>query len=380
MNILDLPIDSLVSLRKSIHLEPELSGMESMTVKKINDFIRIYSPDKTIQEIGKSGIAYIFRGYRPGPTLLLRAELDALPIDENIKSQHNSLFKNISHKCGHDGHIAILCGVASCLNSCRPEKGRVVLLFQPAEETGQGANLVINDSRFNEIQPDYVFALHNIPGYPAGSILIRNDVFAMASRGLRIILGGKSSHASEPEKGKNPLKAFTSIIENIEKLPLENQMKDGMITICHAKLGEYSFGLCPGNAEILATIRSKDDNDMETLSNITLDFIGNVCLQHNLNFDYSWREEFPATVNDSDCVNYIHSAAGETGNEVVFLSKPFKWSEDFGTFTSQFKGAFFGIGAGTEISALHHPEYDFPDNIISQGVSVYLKLISKILS
>ena len=360
-------------------MEPELAGKEFLTVKKINDFIRDFNPDKTIQEIGKSGIAYIYRGMKPGPTVLLRADMDALPIHEASELKYNSLHSNISHKCGHDGHISMLCGVASQLYINKPKKGKVILLFQPSEETGQGAKMVLNDPRFQEILPDFVFSFHNIPGYPLGSVVIKNDVFCMASCGIHIVLKGKSSHASEPEKGKSPSKAFIKILERIEMIPMELAIPGSMITICHAKLGELSYGVSPGTAKILATIRCKDDSDLKKITKKVVSFIKEVSKTNKIECDFSWEEEYPATNSNDECVNQIRKAAYEIGLETAFISKPFRWSEDFGHFTSRYNGAYFGLGAGEETSALHHPDYDFPDKLIKTGVSLYMSLLNEIL-
>lgn len=379
MEIDERLIDSLVSLRRSIHMEPELAGKEYLTVKKINDFVRSYNPDKTIQEIGKSGIAYIYRGVKPGPTILLRADIDALPINETTLLKYQSLHKNISHKCGHDGHAAILCGVAAQLFAEKLKKGKVILLFQPSEENGQGAKLVLDDKRFNEITPDYVFAFHNLPGYPLGSVIIKEDVFAMASKGIHIILNGKSSHASEPEKGKSPMNVFVKLLGNLEKIPMECCIPGSMLTICHAKLGEPSYGISPGFAEIQATIRCKSDADMNDISEKVLEYITKETEVHKLTFDYSWTEEFPATVNNNKCIEWIRQAANSNALETVFISKPFRWSEDFGHFTSAFPGAYFGLGAGDTVAALHHADYDFPDKLIKSGIQIYMSLLNQVL-
>lgn len=360
-------------------MEPELAGKEFLTVKKINDFVRSFNPDKTIQEFGKSGIAYVYRGIKTGPTVLLRADMDALPIHESSDLKYNSLFPDISHKCGHDGHTAILCGVAAQLYSNKPKTGKVILLFQPAEETGQGAKLVMEDSRFSEVIPDKVFSFHNLPGYPLGSVILKNDVFSMASRGLHIILNGKSSHASEPEKGKSPLTAFTRIIEKLERMPMESAIPGSMITICHAKLGEPSYGVSPGFAEIQTTIRSKDDTDMQFLSNKVIEFINEIASEGRLGLSFSWKEEYPATISNEECVEKVRNAANNINLETVFISKPFRWSEDFSHFTSKYKGAFFGLGAGENTAALHHPDYDFPDKLIKPGVELYISLLNELL-
>ncbi len=217
----ELNLDELVNLRKELHRNPELSGKEKNTSDKINNFIGRFYPDEIITELGGHGLAFIFKGKEKGKTILFRSELDALPISEQNDFEYKSSIENVSHKCGHDGHMTILSGFASLLNDNKPAKGKVVLLFQPAEETGEGAAKVLEDKKFEQIKPDYVFALHNLPGYPAGSVVIKNGTFASASKGMIIKLHGKTSHASEPENGITPTPAVASIIQKLPFIPNE---------------------------------------------------------------------------------------------------------------------------------------------------------------
>ncbi len=173
----ELNIDELIKLRKDLHCNPELSGKEKNTSAKIKNFISQFNPDEVISNIGGNGIAFIFKGKEEGKTILFRSELDALPISEQNDFEYKSSVENVSHKCGHDGHMTILSGLASLLKNKKPDRGKVVLLFQPAEETGEGAAKVLEDKKFEQINPDYVFALHNLPGYPAGSVVIKNGNF-----------------------------------------------------------------------------------------------------------------------------------------------------------------------------------------------------------
>jgi metal-dependent amidase/aminoacylase/carboxypeptidase family protein len=152
-----------------------------------------------------------------------------------------------------------------------------------------------------------------------------------------------------------------------------------MLTICHAKLGEPSFGISPGFAEIQATIRCKNDNDMNGISEKVLEYITKETEIYKLTFDYSWKAEFPATVNDNKCIERVRLAANSNSLETVFISKPFRWSEDFGHFTGTFPGAYFGLGAGDKVAALHHADYDFPDQLIKIGVQMYKALLNQVL-
>lgn len=196
-----IKIGNLVNLRKDLHRNPELAGQEKRTSEKILESIKKFNPDEIISGIAGRGLVFIFNGREEGRTILFRSELDALPINEQNDFEYRSRKENVAHKCGHDGHMTILAGLASLLKSERPDKGKVVLLFQPAEETGEGAYAVLNDEKFAQIKPDYVFALHNLPGFMAGSVVVKPGIFAAASKGMIIKLHGKTSHASEPETG-----------------------------------------------------------------------------------------------------------------------------------------------------------------------------------
>jgi amidohydrolase len=159
-------MEALILLRKELHKNPEVSGKELQTSKRIISFLEKQAPDEIITEIGGAGIAAIYKSKEAGKTVLFRCELDALPIEEINSFEHRSLINGVSHKCGHDGHMAILCGLASELSQNRPETGTIILLFQPAEEDGSGAQKVFSDTKFASLKPDYVFALHNLPGFP----------------------------------------------------------------------------------------------------------------------------------------------------------------------------------------------------------------------
>ncbi|MFO7608685.1 MAG: M20/M25/M40 family metallo-hydrolase [Candidatus Krumholzibacteriia bacterium] len=178
----------LVALRHRLHALAELSGAEAATAAAVADLLRACAPADLLTGLGGHGVAAVFAAPAgaPGPTVVLRAELDALPIPETLDLDHASLTAGCAHKCGHDGHTAILLGVARELAATPPAGGRVVLLFQPAEETGQGAARVAADPRFLDLSPDWLFALHNLPGYPAGKVLVRAGAFCAGSAGLTV--------------------------------------------------------------------------------------------------------------------------------------------------------------------------------------------------
>ncbi len=374
--------DILVNLRKELHKNAELSGRERNTSSLIYDFLRPYNPARIITDIGGHGLAAIFNGKQDGPTVMIRADLDALPIPESSDFEYASQTEGVAHKCGHDGHMTILSGLAPILADNPPDRGRVILLYQPAEEIGKGALRVLEDNKFKSIQPDYVFALHNLPGFKTGQIICRHDVFASASSGLIIKLLGETSHAAEPQRGKSPALALAQMINALSSVPQFHTAlhEAAKVTVIHARLGEIAFGTSPGYAEIMATLRAHDDNVMKFISDKCESLAKAMASGWQLNCDISWDEEFPATVNDNEMVDLIINLSTKLGLERYYQPVPFSWSEDFGNFISRFKGALFGLGAGEDHPALHHPKYDFPDEIIDPGINLFRALIYRLLS
>jgi metal-dependent amidase/aminoacylase/carboxypeptidase family protein len=221
--------------------------------------------------------------------------------------------------------------------------------------------------------------MHNIPGYELGRIIIGHNNFSSASKGLLIKVTGKTSHASEPEKGLSPAAAVSEIISRLPFIPEKEHFSDRtMITICHARLGEPTFGTSPGYAEIMATIRAFQNEDMIALSDHVVKTAASSVQKYGLTMKTSWEEEFFATVNDEFCVEVIEKAAEKNEFPVHRIEKPFSWSEDFGYFTTKYKCALFGIGAGTSHPPLHSPEYDFPDKLIETGVKIFHSIIRSI--
>ena len=258
--------DLLVDLRRKLHRYPELSGSEKVTSGMISEFLKNLEPDEIIHDLGGMGLAARFKGNKKGPRVIVRAELDALPIQENSDLVHRSTVNGVSHKCGHDGHMAIVAGVAEKFSQKKPEKGELIVLFQPAEETGMGANEVINDEKFSSIEPDYIIALHNLPGFNKNEIILSKGVFSAASIGMIVELKGKTSHAAEPENGISPAAAVADILKELPLLAGKDDFKSfTLVTIIHARIGEVAFGTSPGDAVVMATLRALDNDEMENL-------------------------------------------------------------------------------------------------------------------
>ena len=368
--------EKTIQLRHELHQNPELSGSEFITSERIVGFLSKYKTAEIIRGIGGHGIACIFKGSEDGPSVLLRCDMDALPIDETNDFDYISKEKGVSHMCGHDGHMAIMAGLADTFSKRPPEKGQAVLLFQPSEENGQGALSVLKDKKFKDLKIDYVFALHNLPGFQEGEILLRNEIFASASKGITIKLIGRASHAAEPENGISPAIAMADIIKQLNELSQKKNLFTNfvLITIVCARMGEVAFGTAPGHAVVHATLRSGTNDDMQKLTSYAEAIAKENAEKNNLKFEISYTEEFPATVNNAELVKDVEEVAKSNNVNFKYLNEPFRWSEDFGHFTQKYPGVLFGLGSGENHSQLHNPDYDFPDEIIEKGVSFFHKL------
>ncbi|WP_282780034.1 amidohydrolase [Phaeodactylibacter xiamenensis] len=369
-------------LRRYLHQYPELSGEEHETAAFLARSLLKLEPAQLIEGIGGCGMVAVFDSGQPGPSVLFRTELDALPIQEVNDFDYRSTKENIAHKCGHDGHMAVMMGFARALYHHPPEKGRALLLFQPAEEIGAGAEWMLKDETFDQVLPiDYAVAFHNLPGFPLGTIVCKEGPFSSSVQSLIIRLNGKTSHAGEPENGINPAMAIAEIIKEADIACQPNIEEEGfaILTPVHIHMGEVAYGVSAGYGEIHLTIRTKTEEEMQALSDRLLSYAGRVSQKYGLQLDTEWTNVFRTTQNDPEVAGIIQQAAADNGLEYHAKDWAFKWGEDFGAFTQQFKGAMFGIGAGEDHPALHNPDYDFPDAITPVGIDMYRRILEHLL-
>lgn len=371
----------LVQLRHELHHHPELSSQEVKTASKITEWLKQTKPDKMITSLGGHGVAAVYESKNEGPSVLFRCELDALPIRELSNVPYKSAYDGIGHLCGHDGHMAILAGFAKVIHNNRPQKGKVILLFQPAEETGMGAAAVISDPAFQEIRPDYAFAIHNLPGFELNQVVLADPVFSAGSVGLEIEMFGKTSHAAEPENGINPAVAVSKIIQSYDEISQQSDIftEFVLITIIQVILGEKAFGTSAGHALLRATLRAVNQRDFQNLVSYAKHLADRVAKSEGLAVRIGTTEEFPLTENSSECTSLIKKLISKSEWPAEYLLQPFMWSEDFGHFTKEFKGALIGIGSGKEHPKLHNPDYDFPDEIIPKGIEIFSSIYHELL-
>ena len=373
-------LNNLTRMRKVLHAHPEVSEEEFETQARIQEFLTNES-NAVIRKIGKTGVLATFESEHSGPTVMIRGDIDALPITEVNTFEHRSTSQGVSHKCGHDGHTTILLGLAQLLSQQEITKGKVLLLFQPAEESGMGAEAVLSDAEFQNEKIDFVFALHNLPGYKTHVVVAKDGEFTGNVKSIILKMTGKTAHAAEPEQGINPSLAiaelFTYADELTHNVPAEPNFF--LMTPIYATMGDLAYGISAGYGEVHFTIRSWSTDLMSKRSQEIVARMEETCKKHKLAPNISWTQVFHANINHPSAVEYVRNAAIRNNLELVERTYPFRWGEDFGLFTQKYKGAMFGIGAGVDCPALHNPDYDYPDEITDTSIRMFHQIIQQIL-
>ncbi|WP_151718549.1 amidohydrolase [Gemmobacter serpentinus] len=374
-----VPAD-LLDLRHRLHRAPEVSGQEAGTAAMVLDFLASTKPDQLLTGLGGHGLALVYDSGLAGPTVMIRAELDALPIAETGQPDWRSGVPGKGHLCGHDGHMTILAGLAQDLAQRRPAQGRAVLLFQPAEEDGSGAAAVLADPRFDAIRPDHAFALHNLPGLPLGVAVLEPGAANCASVGLRLRFTGRTAHAAEPDKAISPARALANLVPALSALGPGGDLGPDfrLVTLTHMRMGEPAFGITPGAGELWATLRCLSDENMAELKSDAVMIARAAAEADGLQLEVSWHDDFAASRNHPQATEVLRAALAAEGVTRI-PGLPMRASEDFGRFSSVAQSAMFWFGAGEDHPVLHAPDYDFPDSLIPPGIRVFRRAIDLIL-
>ncbi len=379
MEKLGVDIKKIIDLRQKLHKFPELSGDESNTVKIITNFFSSLHPAQTY-ELGHS-VAFAFGDINSKKTIVFRCDIDALPIEETLDMPYASVNDGVSHKCGHDGHTAILAGLGQVFAKNIPQN-KVVLLFQSAEETLSGALEVLSSPQFKQIEPSVIVGFHNIPGYEQASVIVRKEEFNAYVTGLKITLKGQSAHAAYSQANIDLLLAVDKIVAMVENWEHNNSVSGAEVNLTYINYGRPTFGVSPDTAVIHLVLRSFSNETLEKAMEQVEKEILRYASDLSLKAKITYTEDAPAIYNDPSLAELLMQTASEEGYPINYRSDPFPWGEDFGFYTIRFPGIYFGIGAGTDIPQLHSKEYDFPDEIILPSIEFlykfYLKLSRKI--
>lgn len=373
MSLTNSDIAELTAFRRDLHRHPDVSADEMRTAQKVCAALTDLSPDELATGLGGHGVAACFNGRRPGATVMFRCELDALPIQQISHAPYRSEKDRTAHLCGHDGHMAIMMGLARRLSRQRPARGRVVLLFQPAEETGAGAAAVLADPQFTHLAPEYAFALHNLPGIPLGAVSLRSGPICCASRGLEMTLTGTPAHASQPETGRSPMPAISQLMPALDAISHgDTQDPDfTLVTVTHANMGAPAFGIAPGSATLFATLRTLTDDRMAAICDVATGMAARVAREHGLELIHRYHDVFHHCANDPEATDILAAALDELAIPHDATALPWRPSEDFGRFGDISKSAMLFLGAGCDQPPLHNPQYDFPDDLIPIGTRIF---------
>jgi len=374
-------LEELIAFRRELHRHPEVSGQEVETAKRIVAALKPLNPTRIMTGLGGHGVAAVFDSGAQGPTVLFRAELDALPIQEINDIEWASQVAGKSHVCGHDGHMTMLLALGRMLSREPVAKGRVVLMFQPAEEDGSGAKAVVSDPAYQEIQADWAFAIHIEPGRPFGFVSTCAGLINCASLGLKISLTGKTSHAADPEGGVSPAPAIAQIIPALNALGRGGAVDDDfrLVTITHVQIGEPTFGVAPGEGVIYATLRTAGDEGMASLEAAARTLATDAATHYGLQVEFEVCDDFAASINHPEAYGIATQALDALGVPYGDGGVPMRASEDFGVFGWGAKAAMLCLGPGEDYAVLHNPDYDFPDDLIPTGSAIFERIARDIL-
>ncbi len=358
--------DDLKTIRERLHAIPEYSHKEKKTAEVVLEYLTKTEPDRLFRNIGGYGIIAEYRGNRPGPSKMFRCELDAIDTDSGCK-----------HLCGHDGHMAIILGLAQRLHVNRDFAGKVYLLFQPAEEIGEGAALMVKEMKGLDLKFDYVFSLHNNPNYELNRVVIHRGTYAAASVGMELRFTGEASHAAYPEQAKSPTDAIFALISETKRLNSAEGMFDGFVlsTVVNVEIGEANYGVTPGDGVLRLTLRGFKDTGLEKLCSTVEEMATGFAKRDKLDLKISYHDRFPATVNTDEANNMVVKAAESTGHKVVYVDEPGRGSDDFCHFTTGVQASYFDIGNGIGTPDIHKPEYRFSDEILVPSLEILNYLV-----
>ncbi len=345
-----------IQLRKALHAMAEVSMREENTRSHIEKLLR---ENTTLEIHTEDGWLWaLHREENAEKTIAFRADFDAVATANGAE-----------HLCGHDGHAAALCAFALEIEGKTFGKN-ICLLFQHAEETGQGGKICAELIEKTKI--DEIYGCHSLPGYPHGEICLKNGSFACASRGLILKMQGTSAHAAYPENGKNPAPALCELAVRLPEFTAPKAY-EGMVmaTLIGIRCGQKAFGMAASDGELYLTIRAHLNRDLDALEDKIIAFCREKAENGGITFAYEHIDAFPGTENEDNCVRKVEAAAEKAGYKLFRLQEPMRWSEDFGWYLMKCPGAYFGIGAGKNYPALHTPEFEYKDELIESTVSMF---------
>ena len=367
--------NEMVKWRHHFHENPELAYEEVNTSKKVVSLLKQFGISKIEEGIGKTGVVAILENGR-GKSIGLRADMDALPIhEENQEKKYKSKTTGKMHACGHDGHTTMLLGAAKYLAETKNFKGRVVLIFQPAEEGFAGAKAIIKDGLLQKYPIDEIYGMHNMPGLEKGVLAIESGPRLAAADNFEIEIVGKGAHGAMPSNSIDPIVCSASIIQNIQSIVSRNSdpKETLVITVASINSGKAN-NVIPKKAKLTGTVRYYDNEIGKLAKKRFLDIVNSTSHAFGAKAIIEFHKGYPATVNHQEQSIFAYNIAKKViGLKASNHQKPMMGSEDFSYFLNKVPGCFAWIGNGNSAS-LHNPKYDFNDDVLSIGSSFLASL------
>ena len=370
--------------RHDFHAHPELSMREFRTSATVQDRLKEFGVDEIITGMAGTGVVGVIRAGTSNRAIGLRADMDALPIQEETGAPHASQTPGVMHACGHDGHTTMLLGAAKYLAETRNFDGTVYLIFQPAEEFEAGAEKMVQDGLFTKCPMDMVFGLHNWPQSPEGTFLWRSGDVMAAVGWIDITITGKGSHGAFPHQGIDPIVVAANIINALQTVISRNMepIQGGVVSIGHISGGD-AYNILPERVVMKGTARWFRPEVGDVIEKNVRRLVTGIAESFGAKAEISFSRHAPATINDVDATELAVSIANAVAGEarVKHMPAPTMGGEDFAYMLNEKQGAYLmlGGGRGPDEPLLHHPKYDFNDAILPVGSSWYAALAEKYL-
>jgi hippurate hydrolase len=374
--------ESLTEARRHLHQFPELSVQEKSTAQWVAEKLQAWGYQVTRNVGGHGLVATLKNG--EGKGIALRADMDALPIQEETQKPYASQHAGTMHACGHDGHTTMLLGAAQQLAKTKNFKGTVHLVFQPAEEAGKdsGAQQMIADGLFERFPCDAIFGIHNHPGVDVGTFMFGAGAFMSASDTCYIKVKGKGGHAARPHQAVDPVVIMGSLIMALQTVVSRNidPLQTSVVTIGTAHAGSVS-NVIPDSASMSLSIRSFSPEVRELLERRIKTLVRAQVESYGGEVEITYERGYPVVINSLAETDFARQVAVELVGEdkVVFPFGPVTGSEDFAYYLQHKPGCFLRIGNGTDSVLLHNPKYDFNDQNLSYGAAYWTRLVERFL-
>jgi amidohydrolase len=366
--------------RRYLHANPELLYDVHGTAATVAEKLTAFGCDEVVSGIGRTGVVAVIKGNRPGgarKVIGLRADMDALPIEEAGDLPYKSGTPGKMHACGHDGHTAMLLGAARYLAETRNFAGTAVMIFQPAEEGGAGGEAMVKDGLMERFAIDEVYGMHNAPGLPVGEFAIRTGPIMASTDNITVEIEGAGCHAAQPHLGIDPIVVGAHIVTGLQTIVSRNvdPLEAAVVSICTFRAGNAD-NVIPQTALLRGTARSLKPQVRELMERRVADVVEGTARLYGARVNFQWRRGYPVLSNHERETAFASAIAGEVAGDgrVETNMAPIMGGEDFSYMLNARPGAFIFIGNG-ESYGLHHPRYNFNDDAIPYGTSYWVRLV-----